>query len=205
MIELIDLKETRSECSDLSDLNALLKQLVGQPFLFFRVSYGDELRLHLGDLQGYSNPRMQGRTRGSYIVGARASSWIVSSASQHVLLTSGDEGAGRSETPATARSVDIETIETGGFITPGSLVTAAGADRSAPGFSLQLRFSDGSTAYIRPMAGPDEAEPEGEERSTDAGEIEIADWEILTPHQRILKVGPGPLWSYLDSTRERPE
>src|SRR6185437_9918884 len=129
------------------------------------------------------NPRMRGRTRGSYIVGARASSWIVSSSPRHVLVTSGDAGASRSEAPVTSRSVDIKTIETGGFITLGSLVTSAGADRSAPGFSLQLRFSDGSTAYIRPMSGPDEAEPEVEEGSTNADEIEIADWEILTPHQ----------------------
>jgi hypothetical protein len=205
MIELIDLKETRRECSDLSDLNALLKQLVGQPFLFFRISYGDELRLHLGVMQGYSNPKMQNLTRGSYIVGARGSSWIVFSAPRHVLATSGDAGSGRSETPATARSVDIKTIETGGFITAGSIVTTAGADRSAPGFSLQLRFSDGSTAYIRPMPGPDEVEPGGEEAATDVGAMEIPDWEVLTPHQRILKVGPGPRWNYLDSTRDRSE
>src|SRR5947209_8597830 len=106
MIELIDLKETRCDRSDLSDLQNLLKQLVGQPFLFVRVSYGDELRLHLGDMQGYSNAKMQGRTRGSYIVGARGSSWIVYSAPRHVLATSGDGGlADRSETPATAGSV----------------------------------------------------------------------------------------------------
>jgi hypothetical protein len=205
MIELIDLRETRHECPDRSDLQALLQQLVGQPFLFFRVSYGDELRLHLGEVQGYSNPKVQGRTRGSYIIGARASGLIVFSAPRHLLVTSGDGEAGRSETPATARSVDIKTIETGGFITPGSIVTSAGADRSGPGFSLQLRFSDGSTAYIRPSPGSDEVEPEGEERSTDVGAREIPDWEILTPHQRILKVGPGPRWNYLDSTRGRPE
>src|SRR5579883_3104434 len=148
MIELIDLRAIRRECSDLSELNALLQQVVGQPFLFFRVSYGDELRLHLGDVKCYSSPKMQGRTRGSYIIGARASSWIVVSAPRHLLATSGDGGSGRPETPATARAVDLKTIETGGFITPGSIVTSAGADRSAPGLSFQLRCSDGSTAHI---------------------------------------------------------
>ena len=61
MIDLVDLKEIRYECSDLTDLQALLKQLIGQPFQFFRVAYGDELRLHLGNLRGYSNAKMRGR------------------------------------------------------------------------------------------------------------------------------------------------
>ena len=204
MIELIDLKEIRHDGSDLSDLQAMLKQLVGQPFLFFRVSYGDELRFHLGDLQSDSNPRMRGRTKGSYIVGARASLWMVYSAPQHVLATSDDDRARPSETQAVARWVDIKTIETGGFITPGSIITSAGADHSAPGFSLRLHFSDGSTAYTRPAPDPDEVEPDGEEGSPDVGGLDIPDWEVLTTHQRILKVGPGPRWSYLDSTRKRP-
>ena len=51
---------------------------------------------------------------------------------------------------------------------------------------------------------------EGETRSDDVAEVEvaereIADWELLTPHQRILTVGPGLRWSYVDSTRKRSE
>jgi hypothetical protein len=205
VIELIDLKEIRRDCSHLSDLQALLKQLVGQPFQFFRVSYGDELRLHLGDLRSHSNPKLRSRTKGSYIIGARASAWIVFSAPRQVLATSGDARDHGSDAPATAGLVDIKTIETGGLITPGAIITYAGADQSAPGFSLRLRFSDGSSAFIRPAPEPDEVEPIGEKTSADDGTIEIPDWEVLTPHERILRVGPGPRWDYLDSTRKRSE
>jgi hypothetical protein len=33
--------------------------------------------------------------------------------------------------------------------------------------------------------------------------MEISDWEILTPYERISRVGPGLRWSYLDSTSKR--
>jgi hypothetical protein len=204
MIELIDLKEIRLDCSDLSDLQTLLKQLIGQPFRFFRVSYGDELRLHLGDLQSYTNPKMRSRTKGSYIVGARASSWIVFSAPQQILVASDDVRIDQTGSRA-AKSVDIKSIETGGFITPGSIIIFAGADRLAHGFSLQLRFSDGSRSVVLPRPESYEAVPEDETNSEDIGGIEIADWEILTPFERILKVGPGLRWGYLDSTSRRSD
>jgi hypothetical protein len=131
--------------------------------------------------------------------------WIVFSAPRQVLASSGDAGDHRPDVPASARLVDIKTIETAGFITPGAIITHARADRSTPGFSLRLRFSDGSSAYIRPAPGPDEVERVGEQTSADDGTIELPDWEVLTPHERILRVGPGPRWGYLDSTRKRSE
>ncbi len=204
MIELIDLKEVRFDCSDLSDLQVLLKQLVGQPFRFFRVSYGDELRLHLGDLQSYSSPRMRGRTRGSYIIGARASSWVVTSAPRHMLAASDDicidQPDGR-----TARRVNIKTLETGDFITPGSIITFVGASRAVHGFALELRFSDDSRTLILPVPESYETVPEGETDSDDVTGVGISDWEILTPYERILRVGPGLRWDYVDSTRQRSD
>ena len=174
MIELVDLKETRHDCPDLSGLQSLLKQLHGQPFRFFRVSYGDELRLHLGDLQGYSSPRMQGRSKGAYMIGARASSWLVFSAPRLVLASSEVVRADSVKSQVKANLIDIKLIETGDFITPGAMIMSANADRSAHGFSLRLGFSDGSSVLIHPDSEVDE---------------EIADWEVLTPHQRILTVG----------------
>ena len=199
MIELIDLKAIRRDGSDLPDLRALLLQLIGQPFQFFRAAYGEELRLHLGDLQGYSSPRMRGRTRGSYIVGARASSSIVSSAPRQMLAASDVVRVDSPGTPGSQR-VGIDAVETGGFVAPGSIVTDAGADRSDRGFSLHLRFSDGSMIHIRPNPGPSESMPEIEMAPDDVDRRGVSDWEILTPHQRILRAGPGPRWDYADAT-----
>ena len=209
MIALIDLKEIQFDRTDLAHLQSLLTQLVGQPFQFFRVFYGDELRLHLGALQSDSNPKMRSRMKGSYILGARASAWIVFSAPRRVLATSGDVDI-RQPDIHDPKWMDIKSIETGGFITPDSIVEFARVDRSGHAFSLRLGFSDDSTIFIRPTPVSYESVAEGETRSDDlaemeAAETEIADWELLTPHQRILKVGPGLRWSYVDSTRKHSE
>ncbi len=202
MIDLIDLTEIRLGCSDLPDLQALVKQLVARPFRFFRVSYGDELRLHLGDLIPYANPRMRARSRGSYVVGAPASTWVLFSATRQKLATTEDARVQASPGVA-ARKVDIKTIETESLIQPNAIVTSSNVDRTDEGFSLQLQFSDGSMIYIRPTPSSDEVVAEAEARSEAVDEAAISDWEILTPHHRILTVGPGPLWSYSDSSVRR--
>lgn len=204
MIELIDLGETRRDCSDLPGLQRLLKILVGQRFLSFRVSYGEELLQHLGDPRPYSNARMQNRMRGSFVVAARSSSWTVGSAPRHILATSEDARIHPIDVPG-GESVDIKTIETGDFIAPSSIVTFAEYGRSAPGFWLQLRFSDDSMVHIQPGSEPVEDESESDAHSDDDAGLEISDWEILTPYQRILRAGPGLRWEYVDSTMTRSE
>ena len=201
MIDVIDLKDIRDESRDLPDLQTLLKQLVGQPFRFFRVAYGDELRLHLGGLQGYSNPKMRGQARGSYVLGARASSWVVVSAPKSTLLAS-DRAEVRAPKGMTRR-VDVKEIEDGGYVTPGAVVVGVTSDRSPPGFAVQLAFADGSTAFIGPNPETYEDAPDGEDGTEEAADMEISDWEILTPHSRILRVGPGERWCYLDSNKRR--
>jgi hypothetical protein len=105
----------------------------------------------------------------------------------------------------TAKQVDIKTLEAGGFITPGSIITFAGASRSVHGFALELRFSDDSRTSILPVPESYESVPEGETDSDVIAAVEISDWEILTPYERILRVGPGLRWDYVDSTRRRSD
>lgn len=203
MIGVVDLKEIRFESHDLDDLRGLLKQLVGQAFRFFRVAYGEELRLHLGDLLTHSNPRLARHPRGSYVIGARASSWIVNSAPRSAILFSDTLTPVGPEEPPTR--VDIRVAETHGYVTPGSIVVSATAVPWTHGFSLQLAFSDNSKAMIFPdpedyvYTPPGEGVPEGGE----GPEMEIADWEILTPRSRVLRVGPGSRWCYLDSEKRK--
>ena len=46
---LIDLRQARKRSpDDVAGLYSYLAQLVGEPFQFARVSYGDELTLHFG-------------------------------------------------------------------------------------------------------------------------------------------------------------
>ena len=206
MIEVTDLKEICFESSDLGDLRTLLRQLIGQPFRFFRVSYGDELRLHLGSLVELPNPRTKRLLRGSYVLGARSSAWFVTSAPRSMLLASDDVHVRTS--PGPNRVVDIRQIEVGNYISPGAIVVGVMADLALPGFILNLLFNDGSTVFI----GPNFEEPKDEAdeaREIQEGEpevdLEISDWELLTPHSRILRSGPGGRWCYLDSNLRKSD
>jgi len=77
MIEILDFKSIQESSEDRRELQSLLRQVLGQPFLFFRVSYGDELTVHLGEARNHSHPKMKGRRKGSYIISARASCWYL--------------------------------------------------------------------------------------------------------------------------------
>jgi hypothetical protein len=187
MLGMIDLKEIQPSSSDLFELQMLLQQLVGQPFLFFKVSYGDELTLHFGPAQVSSNPKMKRFRRGAYMIGTRASAWLFRPSSQPVLLVGLEEGVTNASTRI--KGLDIRQIETGDFVRPGSIVSFVKALPTATGFGLLLILSDDSGLHLVPTSGPGEAS-EGED---------IADWEVFTPHERYLRVGPGLHWAYLDS------
>jgi len=68
---------------------------------------------------------------------------------------------------------------------------------SAGGFGLTLVLSDRSTLIILPA--PPSPSDEGEEKML-VGD-DLADWEVFTPHDRYLRVGPGQRWSYRESNR----
>ncbi len=202
MIDPVDLIETRHDRSDLDGLRALVKQLVGQPFRFFRISHGDELRLHLGELRESPNPRMRGRSKGSHVIATRASSWIIYSARKRVLMS--DEALDDPALDGAAKGrIELKSIERGDYVAPDSLVTSVRTDRAPGGFALRLGFSDDSTIYISPESPSSEDPPGDDAESSEELEGAITDWEVMTPHQRILKVGPGERWNYADSTKKR--
>jgi hypothetical protein len=68
----IDLRREQARSGkDLAGLMGYLTQLVGEPFRFSRVSYGDELTLHLGDLRPARSPKLKGKSYGAFILGVR--------------------------------------------------------------------------------------------------------------------------------------
>lgn len=187
MLEMIDLRGERTKSSDPIQLQAYLQQLVGEPFLLLRFSYGDELALHFGKAREYDSPRMKHRVKGSHILGMRASKWLLKSSSPPVLVI------GSAENGATPGSLTLtkEQLEAADFIRPGSIVVAVAVrpmtNSIAAGFGLSLLLSDGSAFLVTP----------------EAIQSDPADWELFTPYERFLKVGPGLEWSYL-STRKTP-
>ena len=68
---LIDLGHAlTASVDDMPGLEACLTQLVGEPFRFARVSYGDELTLHFGDLRPQRSPKLQ-QQYGTYVLGVQ--------------------------------------------------------------------------------------------------------------------------------------
>jgi hypothetical protein len=197
---LIDLRQARTATPDnLPGLQAYLALLVGEPFRFARVSYGDELTLHFGDLRPARSPKLRGRLYGAYVVGARGSPWVLKSGSEPLVLTAGvDLGNVPSEL---GKPVSKKELESNPLIQPESRVLSVTPFVVKPvnGFGLQIRVSDGSTLLILP-AMPDVEEPDDETLP------ELADWELSSPGG-FLSAGPGLVWSFTPSSdsRSHPE
>jgi hypothetical protein len=187
---LIDLSQAGKPSPDdlLPGLHACLAQLVGEPFRFARVSYGDELTLHFGDLRPARSPKLKNKFYGAYILGLRASPWVLKSDAEPVVLTAG--AVSNPPSPAFGRPLHNEELETGTFFGTENRVFVAipFVVKPVEGFGLQLRMSDGSSLFVLPaIQEPDEPE--------DEGLPELADWELSSP-RGLLSAGPGLAWSF---------
>jgi len=195
---LIDLRQAKEPShDDLPGLYAHLAQLVGEPFGFGRVSYGDELTLHFGDLRPARSPKLRDKLYGAYILGLRGSSWILKAGSEPVVITAG--AIFDPPPPAVGKPLPKEELEAGTFVEPESRVLTATpfVARPVEGIGLHLRMSDGSTLLVLPtIQEPDEPEDEGLPR--------LADWELSTP-RGLLSAGPGLDWSFKPAQHASPE
>ena len=190
---LIDLRQARNaSADDLPGLQAYLTQLVGEPFRFARVSYGEELTLHFGDLRPARSPKLGKKAYGTYILGVRGSSWTLKSGTAPLVLFT---GVNRDDLPsAFGKPIRKEELEANPLIRPDSRVLSATpfVVRPADAFGLELRISDGGALLILPTASESEG-PEGESLP------EIADWELLSAGG-LLSAGPGLSWTFRPSS-----
>jgi hypothetical protein len=195
MLGTIDLRSVQKDSSDLDLLQAYLQQLVGQPFLAIRFSYGDELAIHFGETRPYSSPKMKHLTKGAYILGARGSQWrLRSEAPPAIIVGSGDD---KSASAANLKPLSKADLESGAFFRPGTLVVHVHATpvTSVAGFSayaLSLAMADGTSLFVSPVL----AEPH------ELADEPLADWELFTPYERLLRVGPGLQWCYMPTRRD---
>jgi hypothetical protein len=194
MISAFNLRDIQEPVEgDLGALNLYLQQIVGQPFLFFRESYGHELTIHLGHPKERKSPRLQNRVRGSYVLTVRGSLWTMVAAEKGVLILSDPP---KELNGAALKELSFDELQQTPLISPETnVVWATAFDDLSGGIALALGFSDHGRFIIRPAPQyPDEV-------GSEDGELpEIADWEIYTPIDRYLRVGPGQKWAYLPST-----
>ena len=191
---LIDLRQAPAASSDnLPALQAYLAPLVGEPFRFARVSYGDELTLHFGDLRPARSAKLKDKLYGTYILGVRGSSWILKSGSEPLVLTAGID---LDNLPGTiGKPLSKEELEANPLMQPESRVLSATPFVVKPvaGFGLQLRVSDGSSLLIFPTV------PETEADEGVAADLVVADWELLSP-AGLLSANPDLKWSFQPSS-----
>jgi hypothetical protein len=194
MISAFNLRDIQEPVeANLGILKLYLQQIVGQPFLFFRESYGDELTIHLGDLKERKSPRLKDRARGSYVVTVRGSLWTMVAPEKGMLVLSDPP---RELNGVQLKKLSFNELEQTPLISPdANVVWATPFDDLSGGIALGLGFSDHAHFIIRP------APPHPDDVNTEDDELpEIADWEIYTPLGRYLRVGPGQKWAYLPST-----
>lgn len=169
-----------------------LLRLVGEPFLFLRRSYGDELVLHFGErILGPARVAKHGEFRyehGTYGLHLRGSAWVLKGGRIPAVF-----GGGRVADlkPLLGEPMQPADVVAHAPVTPGARVTGVtpftvGDPPAAIG--LRVDFSDGSALVVLPTTEEGiEPEPEG------TTFYELADWEVRTP-QGTLQVGPGLKW-----------
>ena len=186
--DVFDLKQAVQQTGEkLSGLQACLILLKGEAFQFARVSYGDELTLHLGNLRSARSAKLK-LQYGSYIIGVRASSWQIKKGTR--VVTSAEDGVD-GKTAGHGKELTSAELEQSTFIEPGSKVISAKPFPVKPtnSIGLQIEFTDGSTVSVFPQELAAEAD----------GLPEIADWEVTMPEGH-LSVGPHLVWSYQSRT-----
>ncbi|HQU43030.1 MAG TPA: hypothetical protein PK867_09465 [Pirellulales bacterium] len=194
MLGTLDFRSVQQKSTDVTALRAYLQQLVGEPFLHVRFSYGDELTLHFGEPQKPKLKKLAHLTEGSYVVTARASSWYFKTANGIAVTMAAS--AADACLPDGFVPLSTEQIERGQLAQPGVRVIAADASvvrsgATESGFACSLLLADGSSILIVP-------EPSGDVNGG-GGADDVADWEVFTPYDRYLRVGPGLGWAYLPS------
>ena len=174
---------------DIRGLRPFLFQLLGEPFLFARESYGGELTLHFG--REVTLPQFRGRetTEGTHVLTLRASVWYIKSSPWSALIMSDDV----TEWPH-FKPTDLKELEGRPPIAAGGRVTWIGVrafhgEGWPGGIELGMQFSDDSFIEIRPRRDPED------------DVYDLADWELVTPYKRYIKAGPGVRWEYSASDK----
>ena len=190
MLGTVDFSGIQPDCTDHFLLEVYLQQLVGQPLLHFRFSYGDELTVHFGEPRPYSSAKLKHLIKGSYILGTRASNWYLTTVAPPMVLIGTQDST--LHTTTNLQPLSKQDLESAPLISPGTRVHSAtvlavgNPTSSGQGYRLSIMFTDGAVLRVS---------PEFAEKPADA-ENTIADWELLTCHDRYLRAGPGWYWSY---------
>ncbi|MCP4138193.1 MAG: hypothetical protein GY754_44940 [bacterium] len=170
----MNITEITSEKS-LTEIKKIIQGLAGKTCWDARLSYGDELSLEIGEKVPYKSEKLKDKFKGEWSVGARASFWELLSDESFVVSADDDP--------------DIVNEKISCIV--DSVITKV--DILFPSLTLLIEFNNTYSLMIIPF---DEDEEEDEEAS-DADNI--SDWEIFTPGDMMLEMGPLNQYRYSSS------
>jgi hypothetical protein len=145
----------------------IVQALIGETCNQVSFSYGDELKLHFGEMTPYDHPKLAHLLRGSWRFGARATPWTVKHNNQVLVVTSESD---TDEQIAIAKEI-VKQLENKKLL---DLTIEADTIR------LILSFEDDYELILDP------------DLDDDSG---LAHWELFMPTEQILAIGPGYFWS----------
>jgi hypothetical protein len=145
----------------------IVQALIGETCNQVSFSYGDELKLHFGEMTPYDHPKLAHLLRGSWRFGARATPWTVKHNNQVLVVTSESD---TDEQIAIAKEI-VKQLEHKKLI---DLTVEADTLR------LTLSFEDDYQLILDP------------DLEDDSG---LAHWELFMPTEQVLAIGPGYFWS----------
>ena len=148
-------------------LNQITQPIIGETCHQITFSYGDELRLHFGEMIAYSHPKLAYLRKGTWRLNTRATPWylmigngLCSYSSMFVNYKDAAECAKMS-------LQFLENKKLTNFVI------------NSDNFKLTLSFED----YCELILEPDLEDDSG-----------LAYWELMMPNEQILTVGPGMFW-----------
>jgi len=183
---------------DFALMRGLARQLIGEPVLFGAISYPRELTIHFGSPVEFRGPKGKVLTEGTYVLGTVGSAWNVKSAPQ------GRQVVDMSRLPRPVGAMPpYPAISDGDFKQflkklSGTTVRDVDIYNHKDGYSLQVFFSDGSLVEVIPTS-----DHFAEVDVNDPFPVPPPDWELFTPYNHYLRVGPGFEWRYAPS--DKPE
>ncbi|HEY7329305.1 MAG TPA: hypothetical protein VH592_16805 [Gemmataceae bacterium] len=186
-----DTEATANPSTDPQRIGKKLSVLVGQPFLKGAFSYGREFMFHFGQPMPYSHPSLAGESKGTWILGTRASGWQLLAPFEGKLIEIGWPSellSGATLAKWTRREEKDESVIEAAVnrLLAGACVMYVQLLPLVFGFGLTITFSNGASLLLCPNPEPDD-DPEP-----------LADWELFfTAQHRFLRCGPGRKCPYL--------
>ena len=160
-----------SLANSILDINQITQPIIGETCHQITFSYGDELRLHFGEMTAYNHPKLAHLRKGSWQLSTRATPWYLrirkgSFWSLSMLVNN--------QNAVEFAKIQLQCLENTKLT---NFVTLAKSNEMKITLSFQGDFN------YELILEPDLEDDSG-----------LAYWELMMPNEQILTVGPGMFW-----------